>query len=132
MWLAGWQLLRAQQPNHTLPTDAPPAVLRIPLSAACRVCACMQTQAKVQLDERDGNPAIVMAPYAAPAPQAMHPGHQGSGGGYPPHNQPPAVRLSWPGQRWAVLGRSGVPGRQLLNGRTRGSSIDSSTCISWF
>lgn len=29
----------------------------------CRVCACMQTQAKVQLDERDNNPAVVRAPF---------------------------------------------------------------------
>lgn len=48
----------------------------------CSVCACMQTQHKVQLDERDSNPSIVVAPYAAPAPQAMHPG------GYPPQPAP--------------------------------------------
>jgi hypothetical protein len=50
----------------------------------CSVCACMQTQHKVQLDERDSNPNIVVAPYAAPAPQAMH-----GGGGYPPQQPPP-------------------------------------------
>ena len=106
------------------------------LAPQCRVCACMQTQHKVQLDERDrwacemdclqgllhsgsgavarampgsdrvasmshhrptclpsrplscSNPSIVVSPYAAPAPQAMH------GGGYPPQ-QPPPVRVAW-------------------------------------
>lgn len=48
----------------------------------CSVCACMQTQAKIQLDERESNPGVVVSQaYAAPAPQAMH------GGGYP--QQPP-------------------------------------------
>ena len=57
----------------------------------------MQTQHKFQLDERDANPAIVMAPYAAPHPQAMHPG-----GVYPPHQQPAPVR-----DRGSELGRAG-------------------------
>ncbi|GAB4814520.1 hypothetical protein N2152v2_001566 [Parachlorella kessleri] len=46
------------------------------------VCACMQTQHKVQLDERDRNPGLVrppVAPYIAPGQQAM-----GVGGPAPP------------------------------------------------
>ncbi|KAL4420302.1 hypothetical protein ABPG77_001392 [Micractinium sp. CCAP 211/92] len=64
----------------------------------CSVCACMQTQHKVQLDERDNNPGIVVAPYAAPAPQTM----QGGAGGYPPQPYgayaapPPQAGMSYP------------------------------------
>jgi hypothetical protein len=58
----------------------------------------MQTQHKFQLDERDANPAIVMAPYAPPRPQAMHPG-----GGYPPQQPPPGVSSG----AWAGRGRAG-------------------------
>lgn len=38
------------------------------------VCGCMQTQHKVQMDERDAGRTRAPAPYVAPAPQGMHPG----------------------------------------------------------
>ena len=66
----------------------------------CSVCACMQTQHKVQLDERDANPAIAVgsfhpgsmqAPPAITMPQHAAPQYGGApppqqhmhGGGYP-------------------------------------------------
>jgi hypothetical protein len=51
-------------------------------SVWCSVCACMQTQHKVQLDARDANPALIMPlnPYMAPLAQAM---------GVPTNNIPP-------------------------------------------
>ena len=45
------------------------------------------------------NPNIVVSPYAAPAPQAMH------GGGHPPQ-QPPPVRRSWGGTLDTALSAS--------------------------
>eukprot|EP00897_Mesotaenium_endlicherianum_P002162 jgi/Mesen1/1974/ME000147S01061 len=56
----------------------------------CSVCACMQTQHKVQMDKRDGKfgDAPVMAP---PPPQEMHRVDHGQlpVGGYPPAGYPP-------------------------------------------
>ncbi|KDD74876.1 hypothetical protein H632_c1016p0, partial [Helicosporidium sp. ATCC 50920] len=54
------------------------------------VCACLQTQHKVQLDERDNNPAVAQ-PYIAPPPQMMQGGPgmspaQSYAQGYPPQN----------------------------------------------
>jgi hypothetical protein len=69
----------------------------------CTVCGCMQTQHKVQLDERDVNPSIVPSynPYMQPIVQQMGappprqqqpygfaPQQQGRPGAYPP--PPPA------------------------------------------
>ena len=67
----------------------------------CSVCACMQTQHKVQLDARDADPSLIqpLNPYMAPIKQAMgvpvapmagEPVHgvppqgAGAGYGYPP------------------------------------------------
>lgn len=62
----------------------------------CSVCACMQTQHKVQLDARDKGqgPAAPQGPYQAPMQQAIPPpGVQGQygpapGSGYPPQGYP--------------------------------------------
>jgi hypothetical protein len=58
-------------------------------SLYCSICACMQTQHKVQLDARDANPALIMpfSPYMAPLAQTMGvpintPPPQQPGGGY--------------------------------------------------
>ncbi|KAG7674836.1 hypothetical protein Ndes2526B_g07676 [Nannochloris sp. 'desiccata'] len=53
-------------------------------SVWCSVCACMQTQHKVQLDARDANPALIMPlnPYMAPLAQTMNLPQQQPGGGY--------------------------------------------------
>ena len=61
----------------------------------CTVCACMQTQAKVQMDERDANPALAVGggprpPMQPPMQQNMPMQQPGGYGGYPPqqHMQP--------------------------------------------
>jgi hypothetical protein len=60
------------------------------------MCACMQTQHKLQLDARDQDPSLVqpLHPFMAPIQQQMHfvppkgqPGAPPPGQGYPP---PPA------------------------------------------
>lgn len=51
----------------------------------CRVCACMQTQAKVQLDDRDGRSGVPAPhPLQAPGQQQMGPPPSQYAGGPPP------------------------------------------------
>jgi len=72
----------------------------------CTMCACMQTQHKVQMDARDANPALVqpMHPFMAPIQQnmgvppskaqtmGMPMGHPGQPSSYPPpSNYPPKM-----------------------------------------
>lgn len=68
------------------------------------VCACMQTQHKVQIDERDSNPGLVrppIGPYVAPGQQAMPP--PGYGAQPPPqygaYSAPPPVQQPMYGQQ---------------------------------
>ena len=51
----------------------------------CSVCACMQTQHKVQLDARDANPSLLMppSPFMAPLMQEMGAPPMGPPQGYP-------------------------------------------------
>lgn len=65
----------------------------------CRsVCACMQTQHKVQLDARDKNPGLVMPnnPYMAPVFQQM-------GMAIPPTGPPPGYPVGPAAQQQAYI-----------------------------
>jgi len=70
----------------------------------CTVCACMQTQHKIELDERDKNPGSIQM--QAPPQQHIQMGGgppPGYGGypppqqqGYPPHGYPPPQHQGYP------------------------------------
>ena len=63
----------------------PPSLTHFWFCLGRSMCACMQTQHKVQLDARDSNPSLVqpLSPYMAPIQQAMGIPVYGPPGGYP-------------------------------------------------
>ncbi|KAK9802708.1 hypothetical protein WJX73_009701 [Symbiochloris irregularis] len=81
----------------------------------CTVCACMQTQHRVQIKQRDANPGMVrppMNPYQAPAPQAMPPpGVQGPVPPYGPNQGYPqgGYQQQGYGQQGPSYGQQGPP-----------------------
>ncbi len=84
-------------PKGIVPSELRPILIAHVLAHARRVCACMQAQHKVQLDERDGRGAPPPPnPLQAPGVQMMGPSAYAGPPPGGPQGGPPQVRLSGP------------------------------------